>query len=149
MIRPCDACGGVYYDGEPCRFCERLEAAYKRGLEDMRERAAEECASREAYWRSQSGYGAWDSGISDRADEAEACADSIRDLDLEVDVEEKPSRHVCIDCGFAFRPSERCSLCTRAHDQETLRKRRSVCQCGSAAKDRACKMDCPGSEVEP
>ena len=27
--------------------------------------------------------------------------------------------------------------------------RSTVCQCGSAAKGLACKMDCPGSEVEP
>lgn len=25
----------------------------------------------------------------------------------------------------------------------------SICQCGNAAKDRPCKMSCPGSEVQP
>ena len=37
----------------------------------------------------------------------------------------------------------------RAHDQEMLRKRRSVCQCGYGKKGNPCKMSCPGSEVEP
>lgn len=36
MIRPCDACGGVCYDGYPCPSCD----AYQRGQHAMRERAA-------------------------------------------------------------------------------------------------------------
>lgn len=43
-VRPCDACGGVYYDGEPCRFCERLEAA-------KRWAAAWKAACKQYAWR--------------------------------------------------------------------------------------------------
>lgn len=33
MIGPCNECGGIRYDGEPCRFCLRLARAFAAGYQ--------------------------------------------------------------------------------------------------------------------